>query len=1227
MHESVLFTPKLTHAVSRSLFHVARSTVVRGLVAILGILAIRDASAQTWRVLGSVGEPVYSVFFFHDLGWPTVGLVGTDKALYRTTDAGATWSKVFTSNGKVQAIVMRDRDNGWIAVGAGTGSSSVYWTSNMGISWVALSNISGLADDITYNAKNNRLFVSFLTNQSSSYASSDLGLNWTPMGPNLLNGYAFASNGLDGIVTCWGGTGLYTKDGGVTWQGSKLNGQPFSQEIWKPTGLKGTRSFVAVDDNNQHFFMSTDGGANWTDRYTLPERMSGTLQGTSCTLYGQSTTQMWVTYDLTNWQPLGGPGNRNDTRFQIVQNFVFAGDDTGAVWRYYQPDLPPANINVSIDRPAVRDIKAIGCSPDTAWVTIRNTACDTQIVERLLIADSSVWKIQHIPMPDTLGIGDSIRIRLVATDPHPGTYASSVSLHWKLESWTGDTTFTLLYDVSGIRRPSIAPLAMAFKDRCTAIDTFLTVKNEQCDTVQLFRVSIDDTAAFHLNTTSVPMLLAPGESYKFPVHIAAKAKGTYTGKVTVTIHDLGFSIDTVITLTLTVKDAIPFKIPVAFTKDLGKVSVCGFRESSVAFANTACDTLTLLKAELVAPAQDFTLTRTPSLPLSLAPGTSDSLILHFETKAMGPQQVTVHFQFVLDGVLHDTSITVNATGAQTLEGAASVTSLTFAPINACESTDQTVYVRNLSCYTVQLTDLQLPTGTKYSIISPALPQTLAAGDSIAVTVRLTGSRPPQVVNEVLNAVLKDSTQDKIIPIGLAGTIKAGTRVLDLSTISISADSLEPCSTFSTRVRVGNLGICDSLYISNVSFTGGSGFAITAPGIALGVGDTSGFQLSGPTTSGLVVDGLIHITGPGIDTTIAVHLSVKHGGLPDAVVSAATRAFTTHSCDVQTLYANLHNSGCSSLDVASVAVSSSGSQYTLASPWAAAPFVVGADGDTTLTIQFDPAQSGDGTATLVVTMKDGTTRSIAFTATIVPQHQARLLLTLASGQITNPKAGIKTGALLSFADAVDPADGLTELRVILQLDQDFLTIRNITPQNGWTITPESSAAGTYQFLATRSSAASITAGDALADLELMAFVSKQMRTDMQLSAVHFMPNDPVYEKCTLSPLYLPISHVEFTLDPLCGDNTISAVLRGDPVLSIESINPNPASASGITVTYSTTEPAEISIVDAAGHTLKQVPVVVQDKTASLSTDGLVSGSYHLVLESSRMRVAKPFVIEK
>lgn len=1203
------------------------------------LLALSSVSfAQGWRVLGSVSlapggakEPIYSVFFFHEYGWPTVGLAGTNTALYRTTDAGATWTKVFNTFGKVQSIVMKDRDNGWIAVGASPTKPAVYWTSNMGISWVAISNLKGLADDLAYNSKTGRVFLSFLTNQTNSYMSTDLGLNWSAMGPNTLNGYAFTSDGKYGIVTPWLGAdptigaGMRTADGGVTWSTFDIN-RTVTEEIWKPVALRGTRVFCTLDDNTRDFSISTDAGLTWHSKMIFPEAMTGTLQGTLCALFAQSFTRMYVTYDTGTWQDIGGPGNYVDTRFQVVQNFVFAGDDTGAIWRYYQPDLPASSLAVSIDKPAVRDTKALGCAPDTAWVTIKNIACDTQIVDTLLIMDSSVWKMQRIAMPDTLGIGDSVRIRLIATNPHPGSYASSVNLHWRLQNWSSDTTFTLQYDVTGIRKPTIAALALNVKDRCSIIDTFVTVRNEQCDTLQLFQVALDDSTSFRLGVTSLPVLLAPGQIYRIPVHIAAPAKGIYTAKVRVTLHDLGFTLDTVVTLTLNVNNAIPFKIPVAFTRDMGKVSVCGFKDAPFIFTNTACDTIRLLKAEIVAPAQDFSLRGVPPVPQALVSGASDTLGIHFETTVLGGQQVSVHLQFLLDGVVHDTSFTVMAAGAQTLEAAASSTVMSFAAVTACDSSVQTVYIKNLSCYEVSLTDLQLPPGSNFRVVSPALPQPIKAGDSILVTVRFIGSLPVRSVADKLDATLKDSTQQKVVSVDLAATVKTGQRDIQLSAASIVADSLEPCSTFSTIVRLWNKGTCDPVAITTVTFSGGGGFTLFGNPKLVQVGDSLELQLMGATTSGAVVDGTIRITGFDFDTVINVHLSVKHTGLPNAVVTSSAPNFTGHSCQQQTLFVHLHNDGCAPLEISEVHVASSGTQYSIIPAWPASAFTVSANADTTIAIAFDPALTGDGTATVVITLKDGSTRTVSFVATIVPLHSARVLLT--PGTATkNPRAGNTTDAHLAFADDVDVNDGLTELRGVLQLDQDFLTVRSVTGLNGWTITPEAGAAGTYQFLARRTAPVAIVSGDGIADLVLAAYVAKQTQTDMALTSVHFMPGVAGYESCTLAPLSTPISHVEFALDPLCGDNTISTVMRGDPILSIRSINPNPAQSGEITVGYATGAGSELMIVDIAGNTVRRTAIDERQHSIHLSTKGLPSGRYQLMLRSGELSVTKPFVIEK
>lgn len=1198
------------------------SRFLRPLSLVLFIVLISSTvHAQLWTKLGYIpNEKIYSLYFFNEFGHPEWALAGTGTALYRSSDNGFTWSKVLNVGGRVQAIKMKDRDNGWIAVGNTT--STVYVTHTTGAAWQAIGSLPGLADDIEYNPTNGRLFVSILTGTPGSFVSTNEGVTWTKFSTDLMNGFAF-SGPKTGVLTPWGGNTVRTTDGGLNWITTTFN-----KEVYEPVGLKGTTTFFAADDNVPDIYRSNDGGATWRNVYTLPERSTGCMQGTACALYVQCWSQMYASYDEANWQPIGGPGNKIDTRFQVYQNLVYAGDDTGAVWRFVQQDLPPSNLAVAIDRPTVKDTNAIGCAPDTAWVTITNVGCDTEIVQTLDIADSSIWKMQRIALPDTLLVGQTIRIRLIANNPHPGSYPSDVSLSWRLQVWGSDTTFTLLYDVKGIRKPTIAPLALNFKDRCTIIDTFVTIRNEQCDTVLLSKVAIDDSTVFHLNTSALPLSLIPGQSYKVPVHIVAPVKGTYTGKVSVTIKDLGFTLDTIITIALDVKGNIPFKVPVSFTKDMGKTSICGFKESSFSFANTACDTLTLITAEIAAPMRDFSLKGVPTLPLKISPGNADSFKVHFETQTLGGQQVTVHLQFVLDGVLHDTSFTVTATGAQTLEANASANQLIFTPITACQTTEQSYYVRNVSCYAVQLTELQLQNGSRFKVLSPGLPQTIPAGDSIKVTVQFIGSKPIQNVSEQLDAILKDSTQQVDVRITLAGSITPGTRVMQLSTTSVVADSLEPCSTYSSYITIKNLGFCDSLDITSITFSGGGGFVVNGNPSDLGVNDTLQFQLTGPTTAGTTIDGLIHIQGNGIDTTIAVHLSVKNAGLPDAILSSATQNITAHSCQQQTIYVKLHNPGCVTLDVATSSISSGSSQYTIASNWSQSAFSVAAGADTTISLLFDPTNSGDGTGTLLVTLKDGTKRTISFTATIIPLHSARLFLAASSGATLLPKAGASTSARLTFADDVDASDGLTEVRIILNLDQDFLTVRQANGKNGWTITPESGPSGTYQFLARRANATAITAGDELATLDLAAYVTSAMSTDMQLTAAHFMPDVPNYEKCTLAPLTTPVTHIEFALDPECGDRTISNVLGKRPILAIKAITPNPAGKDGVAVEFDAqVESATLEVLDITGHVVYNATLDVKAHTTNIPTDRLPSGTYHVAIKSEAGSVSQAFVVKK
>lgn len=196
--------------------------------------------------------------------------VGTqqDGGVYRSTNLGNSWSKVFTNGADTGVYSLAVNSVGHIF--AGTYDGKVYRSTDNGISWVRLFYTPSLYT-ITSILVNNNGYV-FLTTVDSLYRSTNNGSTWQSAMTGLWGGYLFGlrkdSNG-----------GIYVIDNYGVFR-SVNNGSNWN-EIWyagageQPFAV-GTSHFgriiVGVADwwfHASYVYWSNDGGITWPGYYQL----------------------------------------------------------------------------------------------------------------------------------------------------------------------------------------------------------------------------------------------------------------------------------------------------------------------------------------------------------------------------------------------------------------------------------------------------------------------------------------------------------------------------------------------------------------------------------------------------------------------------------------------------------------------------------------------------------------------------------------------------------------------------------------------------------------------------------------------------------------------------------------------------------------------------------------------------------------------------------------------
>lgn len=210
-----------------------------------------------------------------------------NQAIYKSEDSGLSFNMSSTGvnalyttdiavnqNNPSQVLVATESDN----------SGACYYTNNGGVTW-------DLIESLPYNRfssveiDKNGIFYAWAngptsTNQEGLYKSTDSGVSWTNMGPNIgiyletqiydieistenpdfivITGNNFGINGSKGVI-------YKSMDAGVSWDLAYISESDF--ESFKHASIVGSTIYSAKFSLNQPdvFHKSTDEGLNWTE--------------------------------------------------------------------------------------------------------------------------------------------------------------------------------------------------------------------------------------------------------------------------------------------------------------------------------------------------------------------------------------------------------------------------------------------------------------------------------------------------------------------------------------------------------------------------------------------------------------------------------------------------------------------------------------------------------------------------------------------------------------------------------------------------------------------------------------------------------------------------------------------------------------------------------------------------------------------------------------------------
>ncbi|HWF43710.1 MAG TPA: hypothetical protein VG537_03615 [Candidatus Kapabacteria bacterium] len=1242
-------------------------SVDTGLIGFNGVLGGQGApikrttnGGQTWidcttpTIYASEDPYITDIWFLNaDTGWATVAGrmdVGT-SLLWRTTDAGSTWSAVPGTAWNWPSGVRQTSQTLIVTEGAGVG---IHVSIDSGKSWAT-----------TFSQFNGG--VDFLNDQYG------VATNVNSPAKGYLAGF------------------LCTSDGGRQWGGA---GVDFKHEAWSVYAMKHSSMFiVAAEDTilrNGTFpgtpiYRSTPNsyGYDWQLITTLPFRGNGCITGISNGLnnvlyiqnsgtYGNYTAGLYRSRDSGfTWASVGGPNENTDVRFSVLRcgDVIYAFDNTGGLWKTTDGGdgavIPEC---VCINKDTLRPATATICDTinNRYWLHNPNVGAvsiiDLRIIDttRRPVTTTAVV-LDSLPDPDqTLEPGDSAAFRIGwrPIDLMDSTASDSALVRVILYAGYLERVGLFPYDtiylpvrLFGLGLPAQYALnartvRLDSLPTCTSVDTILDLTNQGCDSLAITRAALLSAINGQLSDWTLtdslghpltfPIKIGSGGSARLFIHENPRSPKIAFDSIRVTTHYMGRDSSFGIGLRATVKMQLP--LAASSTVAFDSLATCASIDSTITFTNTGCDTVRITQATLAAG--DWTLSDTNGspikLPIVIPPGQHSAVKLHFAPKTLGATSSSLALRYHY--LNFDSTSTLTLTGSGVPSGTLEYAStFDFGTVSMCQqsSFDSIFTFRNTSCDSTLLDSLVLPSPFIF-LDSSKLPLWVESGKTITLRV---GFRPigiqQQTVHGQVTFYINDGKQKIDDSVMFTGAGIGGMSALATNppiTQIAFAPRTECDHTDSVLFAIYNSG-CDTLRVIGITPDNSLASVLeahtnTALPNVLVQNDSLHITIA---LSNLIAGnyaGNIHVhytlaDGSTHDTLIPVTFSISKAPRVMSIDSSARDLGTFHPClghDTAIVYTN---TGCGPLVVHQRSVSGGG--FVLSKNGGDTIILAPGKSDT-IYVGYDGTDSGaiGTTVTIVSNADQNATVTIPVTGIALPADSVHFKIALTNMPV---HAGENFQVML-YPDRVVQGKNLHSISGILEYYADAFNFdpTSVSTMPGLSLLSSGPVTfgrtAHYTFALTSNSDISLDPAVPILTATLMADVADSVGGNIFVDSLRLNGSDPSFD-CILASSALGVQS-QFAI--FCADSLLIEFLGNQPLLLVERPRPNPVSArdgyqAAITLQAATEGLAEIELSDGIGRTLSRETIQLSagaPANYSFNLTDLASGTY---LYSVRFASAK------
>jgi uncharacterized protein (TIGR03382 family) len=471
-----------------------------------------------------------------------------------------------------------------------------------------------------------------------------------------------------------------------------------------------------------------------------------------------------------------------------------------------------------------------------------------------------------------------------------------------------------------------------------------TITNFAATTLTI--TSIPVTGPFVVTSApALPISLAPGGSTAVSISFHPVAVGAVAGSLTLNSDDPNGA--TVVALTGTGNSApvlTTSPAAVAFGNvQVGQVSGA----QAVTLSNTGTTALTISSASTAAP---FAVSA-PTLPITLAPGTSTSVSVTFAPGAPGPASGSL--SIVSNDPSSPTAIPLSGTGVAP-QLATNPTSVDFGDQRVATTGTRAVVVSNPGSATLTITAI---TAGGVFANTDSVPISIAPGGSATLAVRFT---PTSATTFTGNLTITSNAAQATTVVPLTG--RGVEPLVSINPGSLAFGNGRVGTTSPTKpITVTNTGSA-ALTVGSVSvaapFIASAAAPITlAPGASTEIQVAFAPTVAGPASATVVITSdaassptAIAVTGTGVEPVISASTtSLDFGNVREGTTSAGKTV-------------TLKNVGTSPL---AITAASAPAQFTITPP-ATLPLSVLPGASATFTVKFAPTALGPASGTVVIT---------------------------------------------------------------------------------------------------------------------------------------------------------------------------------------------------------------------------------------------------------------------